>query len=1004
MKLSRAIYARTYQLIMRAAAYLVPWRQPVLIEGRGSLNQLPELVASKKLLSVLIVTDNHMRELGLLDPLMEGLIAQGIRFTIYDGVQPNPTIDNVEQALAAYHQNDCGGIIAFGGGSPIDCAKACGARVVRPRKPVTKMRGLFKVMRRLPPLFVVPTTAGTGSETTITAVITDSEHQHKITINDIPLMPHYAILDPLLTVGLPPHLTATTGFDALCHAIEAYLNRSNTRQTKQMAREAVRLVLENLYPACQVGNNLKARENMLKAAFLAGAAFTRAYVGYVHAIAHTLGGFYDIPHGLANAAILPQMLEHYGHHVYQPLAELADAAGIPGGNAMEKAVRLTEAIKDLGDKLEIPRRFVEIQQEDIPLMAAYADSEANPLYPVPKLMDKEALAHFIEGLMVKDETPSALKSYTGRIAWIDLTNQKVGEYQLRDEERRRYLGGKGIAAKILFDNLPADVTAFSPENLIVITTGPLSGTGAPTSGRFNISTVSPLTGLCVSSNSGGDFGFHMKKCGYDGLVVTGRAATPTYIELTPEGEVLFHDAAHLQGMTTGETRAALGKPALVIGPAGEHKVLYANVMNGDRAFGRGGVGAVFGDKNLKALCARGLQKTPVAQPEALRAYIQRWNKLLRSHPYTGQIWPDLGTTYLVRPMQKTGMLATRNFDLGRFDGYESFSGETLKEKFVLKNSGCIACPIRCSRVVRMGDQEVKGPELETLVLLGSNLMNDDLELIIHLNYWMDEYGIDTMSAGVTLGYAMHLAEEGIAELGLMFGQQAGLVEMVRKIAFREGVGDILAQGTRKMAQKYDAHDKAIHVKGLEIAAYNPRWAVGQGLSYATANRGGCHLNGGYLVFLEGLGLAMNQCSTTSKPELAVMFQWLMEAISAAGCCLFTSFTAFPPALLTNAFLKRIASSVLGLSGPLLRPFLKHPEIMKTNLDLIPYSKAVALATGMPMSLGRLLAIGRDAYALERRLNIRLGLTSDEDRLPETFREDVPDREMVKRYYQAAGWN
>jgi len=283
-------------------------------------------------------------------------------------------------------------------------------------------------------------------------------------------------------------------------------------------------------------------------------------------------------------------------------------------------------------------------------------------------------------------------------------------------------------------------------------------------------------------------------------------------------------------------------------------------------------------------------------------------------------------------------------------------------------------------------------------------MNDDLELIIRLNYWMDEYGMDTMSAGVTLGYAMHLAAEGVVDLGISFGSQEGLEEMVRKIAFREDEGAILAEGTRKMAHTYQAPDKAIHVKGMELAAYNPRRAVGQGLSYATANRGGCHLNGGYLVFMEGLGLKMNQKSWRSKPELAVMFQWLMEAISAAGCCLFTSFTAFPGALLEKKMLSKVASFVLSISGPFLRPVLKNPDLLSVNVDLIPYSEALTLATGMPMSLGKMLAVGRNAYELERRLNIRFGVESSQDRLPDTFAEEVPVKKMVQKYYHVAGWS
>ncbi|MPM90125.1 1,3-propanediol dehydrogenase [bioreactor metagenome] len=325
-----------------------------------------------------------------MDELLKGLKDQGIDYAVYDKTVPNPTIDNIEEALQMYKAYRCKGIVAFGGGSPMDCAKGVGARIARPEKSISQMKGFFKVRRKIPPLFAIPTTAGTGSETTLAAVITDSRTHEKYPINDISLIPLYAILDPMLTVELPPHITAATGLDALTHAVEAYIGRSNTRQTKKYAREAVKLIFENLYEAYSNGTNLAARANMQKASFYAGIAFTRAYVGNVHAIAHTLGGFYQIPHGLANAIILPYVLKYYGATAYKPLAELADWAGIAliGDTVEQKALKFIQEIEKLNESMEIPKKVSGITDSDIPVMAKRALAESNPLYPVPKIMSE----------------------------------------------------------------------------------------------------------------------------------------------------------------------------------------------------------------------------------------------------------------------------------------------------------------------------------------------------------------------------------------------------------------------------------------------------------------------------------------------------------------------------------------------------------------------------------------------------------------------------------------
>ncbi len=385
------VYCRTYQATMKVAAHLLQWRKPELLEGENSLNRLPAVVKRNSIENVLIVTDKGITSLGLLDTLLSGLKSEGIHYYIYDQTVPNPTIANIEEALSMYKENSCQAIIAFGGGSPIDCAKGVGARVANPKKTISQMKGQLKVRKEMPLLFAVPTTSGTGSEATLAAVISNSDTFEKYAIMDTVLIPHVAVLDPLLTVGLPPHITSTTGIDALTHAVEAYIGRSNTVETRILGKQAVTLIFENIYEAYSNGTNLTARKNMQKASYLAGMAFTRAYVGYVHAIAHTLGGFYGVPHGLANAIILPYVLEYYGSAAEKPLAELADLLGLgtPSDSDDKKATVFIDEIKKLNASLNIPNKVSGIVESDIPMMVERALDEANPLYPVPKILAKK---------------------------------------------------------------------------------------------------------------------------------------------------------------------------------------------------------------------------------------------------------------------------------------------------------------------------------------------------------------------------------------------------------------------------------------------------------------------------------------------------------------------------------------------------------------------------------------------------------------------------------------
>lgn len=394
-------YYRTYQKVFKVAMCLMDWSEPEVIEGSGAIKRLPKLVKSKNIKKVMVVTGKRHTKLHLLDSLYESLEAEGIEYVVFDNVQPNPTIPNIEDARKTYIDNNCEGIIACGGGSPMDCAKAAGARIVKPNQSVRKMRGQLKVHKKLPPFFAVPTTAGSGSEVTVAAVVTDPETHEKNAINDSCLRPKYAVLDPDLTLDLPPQITSTTGMDALTHAVEAYIGKSNVKSTLQYSEKATKLIFDNLEVVYKDGKNVEARANMLKGSYYAGLAFTRAYVGYVHAIAHNFGGIYGTPHGLANAVILPYVLEYYGESAYPQLAKLADIVGITSADmtVSEKGKKFIEQIKQMNKNMDIPDKFDMIEEKDIPTIVKRALKEANPLYPVPKIMDEEDCEKLIRSLM-----------------------------------------------------------------------------------------------------------------------------------------------------------------------------------------------------------------------------------------------------------------------------------------------------------------------------------------------------------------------------------------------------------------------------------------------------------------------------------------------------------------------------------------------------------------------------------------------------------------------------
>lgn len=400
MRWPRRLWCRMFQKSMRLLLPILPYRNPQILHHIQDIHQV-------KKNHPLIVTGSHTVQ----SEGMQELIQQYESVSIFDGVKANPTTDQIGQAYQMYQQEHCDHIIGFGGGSSLDCAKAVAAQIARPQKTIAQMAGVLKVRKKTPLLILIPTTAGTGSETTLAAVVTDSQTHHKYAINDFVLIPDVAILDPVLTLSLPPHLTASTGMDALTHAMEAYMGRSMTKQTRQEALTAIRLIYENILVAYRDGTNRKARKNMLQASYLAGDAFSKSYVGYVHAIAHSLGGQYNLPHGQTNATLLPIVLQAYGHTIDKKLHDIATEIGLADASMPDEkaAQKMIESIRQLDQAMDIPLTIPQIQKQDIPQMARYADQEANPLYPVPVLWDQNELERIYEQAMDKKRNLDTIK-------------------------------------------------------------------------------------------------------------------------------------------------------------------------------------------------------------------------------------------------------------------------------------------------------------------------------------------------------------------------------------------------------------------------------------------------------------------------------------------------------------------------------------------------------------------------------------------------------------------
>jgi aldehyde:ferredoxin oxidoreductase len=603
-----------------------------------------------------------------------------------------------------------------------------------------------------------------------------------------------------------------------------------------------------------------------------------------------------------------------------------------------------------------------------------------------------------------------MKSISGpsnRILEVDLSTSEVREFEISMEDRWMYLGGKGLGLKILYDQLEPGIDPLGEKNILAFMMGVFLGTGAPSSSRFSAITKSPLTGIMVTSSCGGPFGLTFKSTGYAGLFITGKSKKPVWLAIDDKG-VNFNDASYLWGKDTHKTQQILndGKKGayMVIGPAGENRVKFANVSSGARFFGRGGIGAVMGAKNLKAVAAFGqrVKSIPVF-PADFKKSLRKAGKYIEKNYVTTKQYRAFGTNALIKYSAEGGILPIHNFKLGTHEKAHQVSGETTKREHKTKKSSCTPCQIQCgySGSYLIGEKQV--PEYESNCHLGPNLGIFDREAISKWNDICNHMGMDTISTGVTLAYVMEAGEKGLIKTDLRFGSPSRIESMILDIANRIGQGDELANGCRWLSEKYGGTEFATHVKGLEMGAFDPRGVFGQGLSYAVANRGACHISA-FLIGLETIVKYLKPMTIRAKPEFVIFMENLFAGINSLHTCIFTAYAfAQEPPLVKYTPL------------PLLRFVMQNAprlaiRLMRVNL----YNQLFSSITGIKLSQKDFLKAGERIHTLERYMNTREGISRKDDTLPEMFLKEgracdpkkrtVPLDKMLDKYYRLRGFD
>ena len=602
-----------------------------------------------------------------------------------------------------------------------------------------------------------------------------------------------------------------------------------------------------------------------------------------------------------------------------------------------------------------------------------------------------------------------LAGTSDRYLEVDLTNRSYSIYTVSPQDRHQYIGGKGLGLKFYYDRVHdlKNTDPLGEENILCFMMGVMIATGAPCSGRFECVTKSPLTGIMSSASCGGPFGIALKTAGYDGIIVKGKSASPVYLVIDRDG-LTFEDAVPHWGKTTHGVQHDLDlgpkDGAAVIGPAGENKVLYANIASGHRFLGRGGMGAVMGSKNLKAIVARG-GAFEIA-PKNPKFYEKTRKKALKYVLRNGfsKGYRKYGTNYGVRPGIKAGFIPIYNFRDRTDPRVEALSGEAMAERYKTTNSTCRPCTVLCGHKGTYPDGKVyQIPEYETIALFGPNIGNFNPDPIGKWNEEMNDMGMDTISCGTTLSWAMEANKRGLRPSELEFDKFDNVSKIIEDIAYQRGEGAELSLGCRRLSEKYGGTEFAIHVKGLEMAGYDPRAAWGHGLNYAVNNRGGCHL-GSYLVAEEIFFGFLSPYSQMSKHVWVKFFEDVFDVINSVHTCLFTGFGY----ILEAPIAKMAPTPILKLAMTFM------PHIAQVVMDWSLLSEFYTSITGDKMGMWEILKCGDRIHVLERYMNTQMGISEKDDTLPARFLTEaetkhpvksvVPIKPMVRRYYKERGYD
>ncbi len=974
--------------------YIAPRK---IVYGIGSVSELNEIQGT----SAIIVTDKTLIELGIVQKVVEILEQREIKVSIFDKVDFEPTIPLALEGLELAKKGEVDWIIAVGGGSVIDCAKAIW---VFYENPGMKIESVFPedplILRNKARMIAIPTTSGTGSEANWAIVITDPETKQKLSVAHRELVPDIAIVDPTLTLQLPKDITAAVGIDVLAHAIEAYTVGWKNVYSDAMALQAIKMVFDYLPLAVNNTESLDYREKMHNAATIAGIAIGNSQIGGAHSLAHSAGAIFKLAHSEIVTVTLPHMMKYCmeNEKTVKLYSEIASLIGLQFNTPEEGAERLIIEIEELINKIELKTKLSDFGiskaqlEENMSLLVDFALNDTGSLAN-PSELNEEVITKLFYDMLGEIKG-----GYRGQILRINLSSRVIKKEVLDMNAAKRFVGGSGLAAYYYFKHLDKkNVEALSPDNILIFITGPLTGLPTSCSGRYSICSRSPLTGFWGESNTGGMFGPELKFAGYDAVIVEGAADKPVYI-LIENDKVEIRDASKYWGLNTFKTQDLLIDDLnddffkiTCIGQAGENLVKYAAIMNDQgRAAGRTGLGAVMGSKKLKAIVVKGTDREFILPKSFKEKTIEAYDSV--KDDFMFGLTRDLGTSgYVDLAVEMYGDMPIRNWSESSFEEAYNISGASMAETILVGRKGCFRCPIECGRVVEIPDgkyqlERTKGPEYETIAAFGTNLQIGDLKAIAFANQKANEYGIDTISAGTTIGVLLDLISKGVVSNDIVFngkkcdfGDPEVLLKLLDMIAHREGIGNFLAEGSKRLAENFLQPELAPQIAGLEVPFHDPRAFSGMAIQYLTSPRGACHSNGD--AYLVQQGIIFPELEIDDLPEDRFESKGIAKQMS------------------------RIQSYRQLYNAMTLCQFFNPPVPIVSDL--------LGMSMNEEFTVGDLALFGDRIFALKRILNLRLGWKPELQKIPKVMMQkldgpterNIPDVQVqLDEWYEYRNYN